>query len=216
MFISISKFFTRFRVVTFFIVAALAGSTIAIRDNEAGFRNYYDRDFDKAFPALDTKARSGDTQAAYFLGHLFFHGYGTKINKLQAGKWFYEGAQAGIMDSAAMYAVARFNGASTHSCESKLRILENISQTGNVIGLVTLAKFNGIGICVVRDRVRETYYYKLAQRNNAEFGRKATALHNKLSAVEKFDLDKLLNEPRPTLGKREFIRWFLKRHPSPR
>mgnify|MGYP001349644350 CR=1 FL=1 len=210
-----SNYITPFKVAAFVFVAVLVVSAIAIRDKEAGFSDYYHRDFDKAFPALKSKARLGDPQAGYYLGNLYFHGYGTNPDKPVARKWFYESARAGVLAGAVMYAIARFNEESANSCESKLRILNKISQTDNVSGLVTLAKYYRSGYCVAKDQVRATYYYKLALRFDHQMGNNVTALQNKLSDVEKKAVDQLLETPRTTLGKKEFIQWFLEHYSSP-
>jgi uncharacterized protein len=80
-------------------VLALGLSLCAQAGIEEGQQAYIAGEYDKAIAEFKPLAEQGDAKAQYFMGFLYHHGYGMKVNDVEAAKWFRMGANQGEWQS---------------------------------------------------------------------------------------------------------------------
>ena len=89
-------------VVAIFVIAVIS-IALLIRHQEAGFKAFYERNFEKARPLLTLTAEIVGPLAAFYLGRVYFWEAGPNYNPESAKIWNLRIARSGFADAAVMY-----------------------------------------------------------------------------------------------------------------
>ncbi len=81
------------------LVLAVGLASNANAGMDEGVQFYITGEYDKALAEFKPLAEQGDAKAQYFMGFLYHHGYGMKVNEVEAAKWFRMGADQGEWQS---------------------------------------------------------------------------------------------------------------------
>ena len=200
-----------FKIVAAISICAMVAGAFFIRDREAGFRYFYERDFANARPELTSLAEKGDPFAAYFLGKIYLQGLDTDKSSASAKTWFLQSARRGFANGAVMYLYTRLSEQRDHSpvyCAQIIELLNTATRAKIIQAALLLGVFHANRRCGQTDLVKSAFHYTLARNMNRVFGQKADSATNQLSPSEKSRLKVLLNMPLRPLTEQQFLGMF--------
>lgn len=192
-----------------FFTLLLVGALV-IRENESAYLAYKKGDYPLALKEFIEDAKSGDPQATYYVGRIYYDAKPAIKDYKKAAQWFWESAKLGNMDGAIFYlSAAERAGEFDTDCRVRMDVQKLAVHTGtNTLSTLMLGDEIMGEICGPKNRVLAAYYYYLGGLLDRRVGSKFHEQKRRMTNEELAAFEKIKNDRPPSLSKEDFFKQY--------
>jgi len=163
---------TRFhKLLLALAVTSVLALALKIRNDEAGYVNYYRGNFAEAVTGLAERAEDGEPFSAMLIGIIYTFGKGLDSDHAKATKWYLKQAQMGNIRGVRFFVQNAFraypentHGSDTQRCQTAVELLDMAARAGDLGANIELGKYYRFGFCAEKNNAMAAKYFHMVSR----------------------------------------------------
>ena len=163
---------TRFhKLLLALAVTSVLALALKIRNDEAGYVNYYRGNFAEAVTGLAERAEDGEPFSAMLVGNIYAFGKGLDSNHAKATKWYLKQAKMGDITGVRFFVQNAFraNPEKTHDsdtrrCQTAVELLDMAARAGDLGANIELGIYYRSGFCAEQNYAMAAKYFQMVSR----------------------------------------------------